>query len=215
MSRIYLSSSWKNGTQPVLVKELRKRGHKVYDFRHPQGRNDRNVWESVSRRKGLRQAYDQNMILPSDFDQLLADEKARERFEEHFAAMSDADTCVIILPCGRSSHAEAGWMAGHGKRVFVFDTEQYVKPELMYLMFDGYFHIEEELYEALAEPIPGVCRVCGCTWNNPCSHPDHGYCHWVEPSLCSHCASVKEGGLGIQDDPKTEHCVNDVSNAFK
>ena len=215
MARIYVSSSWKNGTQPVLVKELRKRGHKVYDFRHPSGRNDRNVWESVSRSKGLLSAYQQNMVRPDDFDILLMDKKARDRFDEHFKAMSDADTCILVLPCGRSSHAEAGYMAGAGKRVFVFDTEQYVKPELMYLMFDGYFHIEEELYAAVAEPVPGVCRVCGCTHDNPCYHPSFGNCYWVEPDLCSHCATIEQRGLGIKDSPETEHCINDLGNAFK
>ena len=215
MARIYVSSSWKNGTQPVLVKELRKRGHKVYDFRHPSGRNDHNVWEGVSRSKGLLSAYQQNMIRPDDFDTLLSDKKARDRFDEHFKAMSDADTCILVLPCGRSSHAESGYMAVAGKRVFVYDTEQYVKPELMYLMFDGYFHYEEELYEAVAEPVSGVCRVCGCTHYNPCYHPSFGTCHWVEPDLCSHCATVEQGGLGIKDDPKTEHCINDLGNAFK
>lgn len=215
MSRIYISSSWKNGTQPVLVQELRKLGHQVYDFRHPHGRNDRNVWEGVTRSKGLLAAYHQGMLVPDDFDRLLIDKKANDRFDDHFRAMSDADTCVLVLPCGRSSHAEAGYMAGAGKRVFVYDTSQYVKPELMYLMFDGYFHIKEELYEALDEPIPGICRVCGCSIYNPCHHPDHGYCFWVEPSLCSHCATVEQGGLGIQNDPATEHCVNDTGEAFK
>lgn len=27
------------------------------------------------------------------------------------------------------------------------------------------------------------CRVCGCTWNNPCP----GGCYWVEWDLCSSC----------------------------
>jgi len=27
------------------------------------------------------------------------------------------------------------------------------------------------------------CRVCGCTWNNPCP----GGCYWVEEDLCSQC----------------------------
>lgn len=27
------------------------------------------------------------------------------------------------------------------------------------------------------------CRVCGCTWNNPCI----GGCYWTEYDLCSNC----------------------------
>lgn len=57
MSRIYISSSWRNGAQPTLVKELERRGHQVYDFRHPSGRNDHNVWEEVTSSMGLSPAY--------------------------------------------------------------------------------------------------------------------------------------------------------------
>lgn len=215
MARIYISSSWRNVYQPILVEELRRRGHQVYDFQHPSGRNDRNVWETVCERLGLGKEYILGSLTPRDFKRILLDPEAAERFKEHFAAMQDADTCIILLPCGRSSHVEAGFMNGMGKRVFVMDTSQEVTPELMYLMFDDYFHDLGELCEAVAKPIPGVCRVCGCTENNPCEHPEHGYCWWVEPSLCSHCATIEEGGLGIKDDSKTKHCINDEGNAFK
>ena len=215
MARIYISSSWKNVYQPILVEELRRRGHQVYDFQHPSGRNDKNVWETVCERLGLGREYMLGNLSPRDFKRILLDSEAVERFKEHFAAMKDADTCIILLPCGRSSHVEAGFMNGMGKRVFVMDTTHEVSPELMYLMFDDYFYDLGELCAALAKPVPGVCRVCGCTEDNACYHPEHGNCHWIEPSLCSHCASIEEGGYGIKDDPETEHCMNDEGNAFK
>lgn len=215
MARIYISSSWKNKHHQALVALLRKHGHKVYDFQHPNGRNDRNVWEGVTSKLRLSTAYQQGILSGSDYDRMLEEEDVQNRFDDHFKAMSDADTCILLLPCGPSSHVEAGYMAGAGKRVFVYDTSTHVTPELMYLIFDGYFHIEKDLLDALSKPLQGVCRVCGCTDINPCYHPEHGYCYWVEPDLCSHCASIEQGGLGIYDDPKTEHCVNDLSNAFK
>ena len=215
MSRIYIASSWKNGVQPVLVSELRKRGHKVYDFRHPAGRNDKNVWEAVTLALGLFRKWKQSSLSTMDFIRMLRHKEAMKRFNEHFAAMSDADTCILLLPCGRSAHCEAGYMAGVGKRVFVMDISDSVQPELMYLMFDRYFDDYDKLYEALDEPVAGVCRICGCSLENPCYHPGHGYCSWVEPSLCSHCASVCEGVYGIKDDPQTEHCVKDLSDAYK
>ncbi len=51
----------------------------------------------------------------------------------------------------------------------------------------------------------GKCNKCGCTHDNPCHHPEHGCCWWVndENDLCSHCA-IDE----ISTDPTTEHCVN-------
>lgn len=215
MARICISSSWTNEHQPALVARLREQGHLVYDFRHCEGRNDRNIWESVTAELYMNTAYQQGILTPDDYDRLLSEQRVTDRFKEHLNALSDADTCVLLLPGGRSSHVEAGYMAGCGKRVFVYDTSVHVTPELMYLTFDGYFHYEEDLLKALKDPVSGICRVCGCTHHNPCYHPDHGYCFWVEPDLCSHCASKQEGGFGIKDDPKTKHCVNDLSNAFK
>ena len=51
----------------------------------------------------------------------------------------------------------------------------------------------------------GVCKVCGCTDNDPCHNPAHGNCWWVDDSheLCSHCADKT-----IADDPATQHCIN-------
>ena len=218
MSRIYIASSWKNKFQQQLVEELRKRGHKVYDFKHPNGRNDVPVWESVSVTQNLRSAYVEKCLKGKDFKRMLLDRQSIKRFEEHFAAMQDADTCILLLPAGRSSHIEAGHMNGMGKRVFVMDTSKEVTPELMYLALDDYFFDFEELYQAVDKPIPGVCRICGCTEDNPCEHPDHGTCWWVddECTLCSHCADLcDDPSENICNDPQTEHCINDKSNAFK
>ena len=50
-------------------------------------------------------------------------------------ALEWADTCVMVLPCGRSAHTEAGWLAGKGKRTVVYIPEMQ-EAELMYLLFD-------------------------------------------------------------------------------
>lgn len=51
----------------------------------------------------------------------------------------------------------------------------------------------------------GVCRICGCTDNDPCYNPMHGNCWWVDETheLCSHCADEK-----IANDDTTTHCIN-------
>lgn len=214
MARVYISSSWSNDFQPDLVRQLRERGHKVYDFRHPSGRDDNNVWDELGINK--------QSVSGKVFDAAISDPAAESRFSEHFAAMQDADTCILLLPCGRSSHVEAGFMAGRGKRVFVYDSSKIMVPELMYLTFDNFFHGEEglqSLFDAVAAPQYGVCRVCGCTEENPCYHPEHGTCWWVdaEHTLCSHCATdlAEEGEYCIADDPLTEHCINDHGDAYK
>lgn len=215
MARIYISSSWRNSYHQQLVQELRENGHQVYDFRHPEGREDNNVWDDL----GINKEF----ITPQEFSQLDNNEVAGKRFADHFCAMNDADTCILLLPCGASSHVEAGYMAGDGKRVFVFCPDNKLKPELMYRVFNGFgfYYRKEDLFAALNTPIPGVCRVCGCTENNPCYHPKYGYCWWVDEdhTLCSHCAEKLTIGRqhipGIYDDPLTEHCINDIGNGFK
>ena len=51
----------------------------------------------------------------------------------------------------------------------------------------------------------GVCKVCGCTDNDPCHNPEHGNCWWVDDTheLCSHCADPE-----IANHPATQHCIN-------
>lgn len=51
----------------------------------------------------------------------------------------------------------------------------------------------------------GVCRICGCTDNNPCNNPEVGNCWWADEThtICSHCADKK-----LAEDPMTKHCIN-------
>ena len=64
------------------------------------------------------------------------------------AALQQADTCVLILPCGRSAHTEAGWMAGAGKRVIAYIPEM-IEPELMYKLFDKVVGNLDDLIQSL------------------------------------------------------------------
>lgn len=74
--------------------------------------------------------------------------KAERQFAADQEALEWADTCVLVLPCGRSAHTEAGWMAGAGKRVIAFIPEM-VAPELMYKLFDQVVGNLEDLVRCL------------------------------------------------------------------
>ena len=73
---------------------------------------------------------------------------AERQFAADLDALRWADTCVLVLPCGRSAHTEAGWMAGAGRRVLVYIPEMQ-EPELMYKLFDGVAGTLDELIAAL------------------------------------------------------------------
>ena len=74
--------------------------------------------------------------------------KAVKQFGNDIEAMEACDTCVLVLPCGRSAHTEAGWFAGRGKKVLVYIPEKQ-EPELMYKLFNGVFCSMEKIIEAL------------------------------------------------------------------
>ena len=63
-------------------------------------------------------------------------------------AMASCDACVLVLPCGRSAHTEAGWFAGKGKPVIAYIPEK-VEPELMYKLFTAVATTLDEVVEQL------------------------------------------------------------------
>lgn len=63
-------------------------------------------------------------------------------------AMKACDACVLVLPCGRSAHTEAGWFCGAGKKVVVYIPCKQ-EPELMYGLFDGVATTIEEVIDIL------------------------------------------------------------------
>ena len=74
--------------------------------------------------------------------------KAERQFAADLEAMQWADTCVLVLPCGRSAHTEAGWFSGRGLKTIAY-IPQFDEPELMYKLFDAIVATPTELLEAL------------------------------------------------------------------
>lgn len=110
-----------------VVKRLCEAGHEVYDFRNPPHGGNGFHWTDVDENapNWTFDEYAQGMHHPL----------AERQFKADLDALRWADTCVLVLPCGRSAHTEAGWMAGAGKRVIAYIPEM-VEPELMYKLFD-------------------------------------------------------------------------------
>lgn len=149
MSKVYVASSWRNIYQPSVVEQLRAAGHEVYDFRNPDVGYDNPAPGDHGR--GFHWSdIDPNWKIwtPEHYRIALEHPVAGSGFESDYTAMQWADACVLVLPCGRSAHAEAGWMAGQGKRTLVYIPEP-IEPELMYLIFGQVCISMSELREAL------------------------------------------------------------------
>ena len=128
MARIYVASSWRNQYFPAVVEALRQAGHEVYDFRNPPHGGNGFRWTDVD-----PEAMDWTF---EEYAEGLHHPLAERQFQADMDALEWASVCVLLLPCGRSAHTEAGWMAGAGKRVLALIPEK-SEPELMYKLFDG------------------------------------------------------------------------------
>lgn len=140
MAKIYVASSWRNEHYPFVVEALQNEGHKVYDFRNPPSGDEGFKWANI----------DPNYIewTPQEYIEQLHCDLAERQFKNDIEAMKTCDICVLVLPCGRSAHTEAGWFAGKGKKVIAYiPTKQ--EPELMYKLFDGIVCTIEELKNIL------------------------------------------------------------------
>lgn len=138
--KIYVASSWRNTFYPEVVSKLRESGFEVYDFRNPPSGDEGFHWCNVS---------DKWMDwTPSEYRDNLTHPLAERQFANDIEAMESCDACVLVLPCGRSAHTEAGWFTGKGKKTIAYiPTKQ--EPELMYKLFSAVCCSIEEVIESL------------------------------------------------------------------
>lgn len=185
--RIYVASSWRNTHQPAVVESLTRAGYEVYDFRNPPkgagfawGRIDPQ-WEAWA---------------VAEFRAHLDHPDAIAGYEADLGALEEADACVLVLPCGRSAHLEAGWAAGNGTPLIIHAPEP-TEPELMYRMADALCENLDELLAALRKLDDRRCLA-----HRPCPLPLDTYCRSCRRPSCPHGASptaqsvCQRGGAG-------------------
>lgn len=114
--RIYIASSWKLETVlKVIAKQLRKiEGLEVDLFCDPKsGRYIFYIDDLPIPREGLTALT------------LLQYWQVHKAADSDYSAIDWCDTLLLILPCGKSAHFEAGYAHGKGKTVYVAPLEDY------------------------------------------------------------------------------------------
>lgn len=186
MSRIYVASSWRNDQQPAVVAALREAGHEVYDFKNPAPGNVGFGWDQCAEHGDAKAG-------PRQFARVVTRSPiAQAGFALDKAALDWCDVCVLVLPCGRSAHLEAGYAIGQGKRVFFLLSEDKFEPELMYLLGDGIALHLDDILDALIGAY-AKCRMLD-RHDPECSH-------------CEHCGlSIAEGDKSQRFRDGPEYC---------
>lgn len=131
--KIYTASSWRNKYYESVVEWLKYDGHEVYDFRTAISTPDKSLafnWEQIDAKW--------EDWTPEEFTRSIKNPLALNAFKSDYQGMIESDACVLILPCGRSSHIEAGYMKGLGKKLYIYMPVK-ERPELTYSIADGIY----------------------------------------------------------------------------
>jgi len=107
--KIYIASSWKNESLVFKAKErLTEHGHEVDAF------VDASSGRYVFHFSEIGNIDELNAM------NFLEDERTMKAFKEDKKWLDWCDTCLLLLPAGKSSHLEAGYAVGIGKRLIIY-----------------------------------------------------------------------------------------------
>lgn len=112
MTKIYVASSWKNEKDVKgMAAFLRTEGFDVDDF------------TDDTRGRFVFHYSELGPIEEHDAISFLKHDKAQRAFLEDKKMIDWADAVVMLLPAGKSSHLEAGYAKGSGKKLIIYQTE--------------------------------------------------------------------------------------------
>ena len=144
--RIYLASSWKN--QELVLKTakyLESRGFEVDAFCRSTDQRYSFHWSEL--------VDDEEDLAKYNAIEFLNDHRTQRAFLEDKKWLDWADAVVMILPCGKSSHLEAGYAKGQGKRLYIFGAFPDGEFDVMYGFADELIPLGNwpRLIDALSE----------------------------------------------------------------
>ena len=139
--KIYLASSWKNKEAVLeLAKWLRADGHEVDAFCDGKTRISFN-WSELSHiihKEGWN-------INDLDAKSMMKHWRVQTAFQEDKTYLDWSDAVIMLMPCGRSAHLEAGYAAGSGKKLYIIGGFKRGEFETMYGFADGIYYYSELL----------------------------------------------------------------------
>jgi hypothetical protein len=139
--RVYTASSWKNESAvKAIAKLLRSWGHEVYCYAEDGDGQVIFKWLDV-------------VTLNDDGITCLDTEQSRGAFAVDKRGMDWAECCLLINPCGRDAHLEAGYMKGCGKKLFILGLWPKGEFSNMYHLADNRFRFDDLGINALREAL--------------------------------------------------------------
>lgn len=130
--KVYICSSWRNEHYQNVMAAVQLIGFPVWNWREPPTGGNGFKWQDA----GETTYQHGDKIAAKRWNELLCHPTAIAGFASDLCGMDWCDVGVLLHPCGRSAHLEAGWIAGRGKKVHVLAMEP-TDPDLMVLALRG------------------------------------------------------------------------------
>jgi hypothetical protein len=134
---IYLIGSLRNPEIPYIGNRLRALGFEVFDDWFAGGKIADDEW----------QAYE--TVRENSYQTALNGYAAKHVFDFDYYHLNRATIGLLILPGGKSSHLELGYMLGQGKPGYVLFDQVPDRYDVMYKFATGVFFNPEEMYGTL------------------------------------------------------------------
>lgn len=131
--KIYMASSWKNAAIVIAIANfLRSLGHEVDCFCEQTDKRFSFCWQEIV-----------DDIRDTDAISFLKEEEAKKAFKEDKKWLDWCEVCLLVLPCGKSAHLEAGYSVGKGKHLAIIGDIQLGKFDVMYGFADRIYRYQE------------------------------------------------------------------------
>jgi hypothetical protein len=147
---IYVASSWRNPHYGGVLDALEQWNIKYYDWRDEEGFHWSDVFGVMELPMTAAEVTHRKVEHWTEpipvwvFDQALQHPLAEAGFQRDLQNLYVAEALIMLLPCGKSAHLEAGFAAALKKPTAIYAKEP-IQPELMYGMFGEIFEDITEL----------------------------------------------------------------------
>lgn len=135
--KVYLIGSLRNIQVTRVAALLRDAGFEVFDDWFAAGPTADDAWKEYEQARGRT------------YKEAMEGYAAKHVFEFDKKHIDEADIGVLLLPAGKSAHAELGYMKGKGKKCIVYLESDAERWDIMYNFFDSLVYTDDELIGAV------------------------------------------------------------------
>lgn len=144
MTKVYIIGALKNLEIPKIGIAIRNLGFDAFDDWWSASEDADDWWQAHERQKNR------------SYRDALYGHHATCVFEFDHKHLDAADAGVLVMPCGRSGHLEAGYLAGQKKPVFILFEGEPDKYDVMYRLLTRNIKTLGGVYFNLNELLEGI-----------------------------------------------------------